>query len=315
MLKALYKCPQQELYTIARMGWRAFLLHLTAFELYKSKYTAAFAQARLDEIEAAADLPDDQARTADAEELRINMLQATKVCLSHFQTLKRYIADAYSTEVQKPHIEAAGQKYYEKASNNNWDSIRGLLTSGVNYVKQHQAALSNNDNMPNTFLTAFEDAKKTFVQLHDAFLTSEETAQVQTQDKLIANNEVYTKLRGMFLDGQEIFAADEAVKRKFVFAEGLYLVSGAGTAGVKGYVTDAETQQIIMDALVTIVFKNRSTQTDNEGRYEMLQVASGFYTLKFEKTGYQTLLIENHEIKTGTTSKVDVALQPIDNIA
>lgn len=315
MLRSAYPCPQQELYTIARAGWRSFLMYLTAFTLYKVKYTAAFAQARLDEIDAAADLPDDQARSADSEELRIKLQQAAKVCLNKFQTLKRYIADAYPPELQKPHTEAAGQKHYEKASNNNWDSVKGLVTSGINYLKQHQADLSNNDNMPNTFLAEFEDTKKAFAQLHDAFLTSEETAQIQTQTKIKANNEVYNKLMGMFLDGQEIFREDEAVKRKFIFADLLYLVGGAGTSGVKGYVTDAQTQQVINDVIVSIVFKDRSTQTDNEGRYQMLQIASGYYTLQFEKTGYQTLLIENHEVKTGITSQLDVTLQAINNTA
>ena len=67
MLNANYSCPQQELYTIARAGWLSYLVHQSNFELYKPKYTATFAQARLDEIETAAELPDDQARNADAE--------------------------------------------------------------------------------------------------------------------------------------------------------------------------------------------------------------------------------------------------------
>ena len=311
MLNANYSCPQQELYTIARAGWRSYLVHQSNFELYKPKYTAIFAQERLDEIETAAELPDDQARNANTEELRIRLTQAARVCLNLFQTLKRYIADAYPVEVQKPHIEAAGQKYYDKAKNDNWDSVRGLLTSGTTYLKQHALALSSNGNRPANFTTQFSDAKANFAQLHNSFLSSEEIARVQTQDKIKANNELYAKLMGMFLDGQEIFKDDEAVKRKFIFSEVLYLVGGAGTSGVKGYVTDAETTQAIMGVSITILNKNRNTLSDNEGRYEMLQIASGIYSLQFEKAGYETLLIQNHEIKIGTIGKVDVQLNKI----
>lgn len=314
MVRPVYPCPQQELYTIARTGWRSMLTYQSTFGLYKPKYTLVYAQERIDEVDAAADLPDDQARGSESEELRIQLLQSAKVCLNSFQTLKRYIADAYPPELHKPNNEAAGQKYYEKASNNNWDSVKGLVTSGYNYLKQHQTQLGSNDNMPSAFLTEFDNAKKAFTLLHDNFLTSEETAQIQTQTKVKANNQVYNKLMSMFLDGQEIFKDDEAVKRRFVFTDLLYLVGGAGTSGVKGYVTDAQTQQIIPNVSVSIVFKDRNAQTDNEGRYQMLQIASGFYTLQFEKTGYQTLLIENHEVKTGTTSQLDVTLQPINDI-
>lgn len=310
MEKAKYTSAQLELYTIARLGWNSCQQHLADFADFKARYTLTYITDRLDELTQAENLPDDQARGERAETLRIKLIEQARITLDLWQRLKRYIIDAFPESLHKPKLESAGQDHYLKASQNNWDSLNGLLISGNNFIANNAPDLSANDNMPLNFPLRFSTARTEFGVLHQQFLDAEEQAYIQTQTKINANNEVYAKLMNMFLDGQEIYKSDEAIRKQFTFSEILYLVSGAGTAGVKGYITDSNTAQPIADVTVTIIGKAKTYTSDNEGKYEILQLANGTYTIQYQKTGYETQTIQNHEIKTGTIGKLDIQLTP-----
>ena len=311
MTTANYNCNTQELYSAARLGWDSCSEQLTDFTAFKAKYTAAFITAQLAEIDIAANLPDDQARAAKAESERINLTQIADTCLANWQKLKRYIADAFSTEQQKPNIESAGSEYYEKAGNYNWDSLQGLLTAGQTYIAANLAALQANQNMPAAFATSFSTDKTAFDNLHQQFLQSEELSQQGTEAKIIANNKVYSNLISMFLDGQEIYKTNEVIKKQFVFDQVLNLVSGTGTAGIKGYITADKTNTPIQGAIVAIEQNGKSAKTDQDGKYQILQVAANSYNIKIGAEGYTSKLIENVVVKTGTVSTLSATLVPI----
>lgn len=311
MTPANYKCNTQELYSAARLGWDSCSEQLTEFTNFKAKYTAALIAAQLAAIDNAANLQDDQARSAKAESERISLTQIAETCLANWQKLKRYIADAFPAEQQKPNLEAAGYLYYDKAGNYNWDSIQGLLTSGQTYITANLAALQAGDNMPATFATKFQNDKTAFDTLHQQFLQSEEISQQDTETKTVANNLVYSNLMSMFLDGQEIFKTNEVIKKQFVFDQVLILISGTGTAGVKGTVTISGTSTPIANAKLELVENGKKTTSDLDGKYQILQVAADTYTLKVGAEGYQVKEIENVIIKVGTVITLNISLEPI----
>jgi hypothetical protein len=304
MIRPTYNCAQQELYTVCRVAYRSCSTQLADFSAFKGKYNAAYVTARLAEVEAAAKLPDDQARGEKSEVQRIQLLEKAATCTNLFQRLKRYIADAFPANLQKARTDSAGQQHYEKAANQNWDSVNALNTSASNFITDHLTELTANQNMPATFQATFATAKTAFETLHTQFLSEEGGNPTETQTKITANNDIHTKLMSMLLDGQEIFRNNEALQKQFIFSELLYLASGAGTAGIKGYITATATTFPIEGVLVSIAGTKKSTLTDSEGRYEILQVAAATYTIKYEKTGYTPIIVENHEVKVGTTSTV-----------
>ena len=311
MTTANYHCNTQELYSAARLGWDSCSEHLTDFTAFKAKYTADYITAKLAEIDTAANLPDDQARNAKAESERITLTQIADTCLANWQKLKRYIADAFPAEQQKPNLEAAGYQYYDKAGNYNWDSLQGLLTAGQTYITNNLAVLQANQNMPATFVSNFSSEKTAFDTLHQQFLQSEELSQQGTEAKIIANNTVYSNLMSMFLDGQEIYKTNEVIKKQFVFEQVLNLVSGTGTAGIKGYITIFGTNTPIQGAKIGIDKINKTTLSDQDGKYQILQVAADTYTIKIAAEEYTQELFENVVIKTGTVSMLSAALKPI----
>ena len=75
MIRPTYNCAQQELYTICRVAYRSCTTQLADFAAFKGRYTAAYITARLAEVEAAAKLPDDQARGEKSEVQRIQLLE------------------------------------------------------------------------------------------------------------------------------------------------------------------------------------------------------------------------------------------------
>ncbi len=53
---------------------------------------------------------------------------------------------------------------------------------------------------------------------------------------------------------------------------------------------------------------NYSTISNANGKYE-LRMASGTYDIQFEKEGFQTLVLQGREVKTGVISRYNAELQ------
>lgn len=310
-MKANYNCGQEELYTVARLAWRSCLDHLQDFSGFRARYTAQFVQSKLQEIEDAASLPNWMARNTAAESLRIGMVELLPKCLKLFNYLKRYIVSGYPPILQKTNMDSAGQAFYEKAAAFNWESVQGLLQNALNFVQANASELLLNDNMPPSYPTDLEDTRDIYQDLYQKFLSATEDAVIGTQAKITANNNLYAALSVMLGDGQVVFSDDAAVVRQFVFSTLLETSSGSSTAGLKGHITDSVTGRQIAGAKIELQYKDKSAVADNEGYYQINQVAAGWYTIIVAADGYQTFVKENHEVKTGTVSNVHIALDKL----
>jgi len=275
MAKANYNCSEQELYTICTTAWNSVTQHLLRFTGFKAKYTPVLVTARLAAITAASALPDEQQRNADYETVSIELRKKGRACCDKWQMLKRYIADAYPADLQKPMLEAAGANYYDKAGAGNWDSVKGLMTAASTFIATHQPELTAADNMPLTFLPEFNMLKTDFETMHQEFIQAEEESRVGQDTKVNANNAIFSDLMSMLLDGQEIFKNEEPLYKQFVFTELLYLASGTGTAGVRGTVTDSNTNANLPNVNVIVGNTTKTTTTAADGKYEITQLASG----------------------------------------
>ena len=310
MAKQNYNCTEQELYTICETGWNSVSQYLPRFTSFKAKYDAPFVTAKQAAILAARIMPDEQQRNAQYETANVNLKKQGRTCCDKWQMLKRYIADAFPADQQKPMLEAAGYNYYDKASNNNWDSVKGLMTSGSTFITATLTDLLANNNMPATFQGEFDTEKGKFETIHQEFIQAEEESRVGQDTKMNANNTIFADLMNMLLDGQEIFKNEEPLLKQFTFTELLYLASGTGTAGFKGRVTEIGTDIPIEGVNVAIKGSNKTAVTDIDGRYEITQLASGKYTIVFDKVGYESKVITDFVVKVGTVSNLNVELTP-----
>ncbi len=255
------------LYTVCRLAWQNCLNNIAVFTNRKPFYDAAYVATRITEIDAAEQLPDEQARGETSETLRLHLLDKARVCIEYWRILDRYISSAYPQQEWKPKREAAGSDLFEEANNNNWDKLRTMMSNAFAFINNNSMALSNGNNMPVTFLAEFDGVRVSFNTDHDAFLLAEEAAHTGTQTKQMANEDIYTKLKLMLNDGQIFFINDPAIKEQFVLTSLLDLVGtpGGGNTVLSGTVNTGQIVTIIDTANsewvagVTLRVKNTST--------------------------------------------------------
>ena len=99
----------------------------------------------------------------------------------------------------------------------------------------------------------------------------------------------------------------------WLVAATLLMVGGAAMAGngkLAGKVTDASGQPLIGANLATTVGATlRGTTTDEEGKYFILNVPPGIYTVTASYIGYQSLAVTEVEVSLDLTSDVDFKLK------
>ncbi|MBK7148054.1 MAG: carboxypeptidase regulatory-like domain-containing protein [Bacteroidetes bacterium] len=313
MSKNKYNFKQAELYTICRFILSALSVPevLARFAAFKGKYTMPWITARQLEVDQAEDAPAEQQRNAVHETLRIELLALVQNALNTFSALERYIAEVIPPELQKPAIEAAGGTFYAAASDSDFDACQQMLNAASIYATDNATTLEQaGQNMPAAFPAQVASLLATFEAKHSDFIASEGSAEVLTEQKIALNNGIYANIvQAVNADAQAIYTEDdeEAIRNQFVLEHQLYLVRGAGVAGMRFHVTDAATGLDVADVLITIPAKAVSLTTDAAGRALKLQLAEGEYEVKAIKAGYvewkQTIKIE-----TGTVKRVNIAL-------
>lgn len=306
-----YHCAQKDLYSVCRSGWTNYENHLADFTAHKALYDAAKKTAALAAITAAEDLPDEQARGASSELLRLEVVSTGNTVLSNFKKLKSYINSAYPKAQWKALYEAAGQTYYEAAANEDWESLRQIGISMGNFIDAHVVELTAGDNMPATFQTQSETDTTTFNTKYNDFKEAAETGEA-TAGKLTANNAIFDELTLMFADAQVIYEDDFDASQLFVFDRLLQQVNPSN-AGLQGQVFDGGTFTPLGDATVTMQKSGSSpvsTTTDQFGAFNITGIPAGDYTVTLTKSGYQTIN-DVVTIQTGTVSSKEYVMQPV----
>lgn len=226
-----YNCSQAELYAGLDIVWTSQAEHEAEFAAENTIYTPGLAATRKAAIQAARALPDGQARYADAESLRILLVEKHETAIAKWNSLDGYIRKAFTGANYKPRIEEAGKAYYEKAYVQNWEQVILLMQSGKNFIDTHNAALATSGGMPATFSADFENARTEFASTYDLFKDAQQDAQEETDAKITANNLIYADGRAMMEDGKHIFRKNASLRERFIWEKVLELVSTPGGGG------------------------------------------------------------------------------------
>ena len=84
----------------------------------------------------------------------------------------------------------------------------------------------------------------------------------------------------------------------------------AVTGKVAGMVTDGETGEPLVGAAVSLVGAHIGATTDNDGRYFIIGVDAGSYSVQAAMIGYQSLTKEGVRVNIDRTVAVDFAVAP-----
>jgi len=310
-----YKFKQSELYTIARLILSALTQSeiLARFAAFKGKYTAPWVADRLVQVEEAENEPDKDARSATHEIARSQLVVLLNSALLSFRALERYIIEVIPLAEQQPSIDAAGGTKYTDAAEEDFDAGKQMLNSAITYVTNNETVLLNGGlNMPAGFKAGLETLRTNYQAKHNQFLGAEVTAEIETEDKIELNNNVYEQIiTSINSDAQVIYSGEneQAIRQQFVLEHQLQLVRGAGVAGMRFHVTDSATT-LDVEAANILIKPSTELTTNNRGRALKLQLAAATYQVVISKTGYVpqelTLIVE-----TGKVKRVDVQLQPV----
>jgi hypothetical protein len=291
-VKREYPCSQKDLYSVLETAWTNYANKQADFSNHKGMYTLSYGTTAMAAVTAAKAMPDEQARSTEAEMLRTVVVGRGKTCLKNFQKLKSYIETAFpDREHWNIQFEGAGQSYYAGASNEEWESMEAMNQSGKNYIAANAALLAGvpaGSNMPATFAAAFTADADGFTTKYLEFKVAEETSE-DTAAKITANNEVYRKGMDMMRDGQVIYMDNLEVRKLFVFNTLLELINPPAN-GVKGSVKATVTNEPLAGAKVKTQKTGEvavETIADVEGKYSKM-LSAGEYTITANADGYET---------------------------
>lgn len=306
-----YACSQQALYAVCRSGWASCTTYLADFAAFSPSYTAPMIAGMIADIDAAEALGDEEQRTEDSRTLRVNLKNKAAEGMEMWQRLKRYITKAYPADQLEIKLDAAGQSHYAKASKDDWGAVSRLLADGNAFSAANSSELETGNNMPETFNAAFFTVKGDFDAYYASYITASQTDEVETQTKIEANNGIHASVMTMFLDGQQIFKKNEAVKKLFTFDQVLLTVSGPGNQGIKGDVTIQGTSNAVTAGEVSFTGpSNKTVEIDEDGHYECPQLAAGLYTMLVTAPGFSGVTFNDVEVETGIMKTIDVELTP-----
>jgi len=109
--------------------------------------------------------------------LRVELITQAETCRQNFQKLKSYIVTAYPNKaLHKAKFEAAGQLYYDGASNEDWESVSLLNQSGSNFIAANSAALLAGNNMPAGYQATYDADGTSFLLTYNNFKAAEQTS-------------------------------------------------------------------------------------------------------------------------------------------
>ncbi|MDB5234627.1 MAG: hypothetical protein JWR44_1620 [Hymenobacter sp.] len=303
MKKSGLPVSQGDLYLLLPLAWQAYTDHLPAFADYKSGYTAALATAQAQALTAAQALPDDTARSAQAEAVRAELMPQVGEYLAAWQRLDGYIEEGYPESYAAMRA-AAGHGSYEAAAHYDWASVGTLMGAAGTFGAANEAVLLAKGQMPATFLAALAAEATDVSTLLARYQQLKGTAQQGTTAQQTANRALYDDYQKMNRDAQRIFRHQPDTARLFQTEYLLGLVSGTRQAGVRGTLALADGTLL---AGIGVAAKGPKgtieTVSDADGRFA-LAVSAGEYTVVFSGAGYaqQELAVT---VEAGVKKRVD----------
>ena len=314
-LKPNYNCSQDVLYAACELVITSLNEELVSFTALKPKYNAALVTSLRAELLAARNIPALSQRQSEQEIARINLLAKLTLCLDKLNALRLYIRDAYTVSaIREVRMMEAGFGDYEKAAEANWEKLEAIMNNAKVFIGLHEAELLAGDNMPAGFKADFDALAATVNPEVVAMQNMRENNKQGTSEKILANNNLYTKVMAVCEDGAYIFRNDAAKASQFVWSSVSEIITPPGAAGLRGDVKDELTSEVIVGASVNVKRADSpmiTVVTDVDGKYLFGSLPSGDYEGKVTVEGYQSIGF-TVTISTGVVSNKNFVMKKVE---
>ncbi len=242
IIKAKYRCTQQELYAIGKLAIDNLEADLADFFAKNGMYVAAYVTMLRNLRQAAIDLPDEEQRNGVHQVLKGLLPALVEPIKDNFNDLKSGIRKAWPTENPTPRYEQAGLVNYTNIGTDNWEHVEGLCEKMDEFVTTNAAALitPGAGMMPAGFAAKVTSDWGAFTPVYDNFMSSRETG-TATAAKLTADNAFYDAMMLFMKDGVEsVYRKDAAKQDRYTFSVLKNMVSPPGSAGLDVTVINAD---------------------------------------------------------------------------
>ena len=134
---------------------------------------------------------------------------------------------------------------------------------------------------------------------------SKKARYIATGSRVRAYDELWKLTATIAKAGKLIFEDDAENQRNYILDDNTKKKTAKlsekdeATAVFQGVVSDAETEEVIEDAMVEIIETNLSTTTDEDGEFYMDEVVAGTYTIKITAVGYKDFQQIGLELASG----------------
>ncbi len=283
---AEYKCSQNDLYEVCRVGWSNFKKFETEFHNLKRYYTNAFADFALSQIEIAKAMPDATTYVDAREKNRIILEMKADVCKKNFGKLKLYINTAYPEEMTVMMHDEAGLRFYKEAVDQNWEAVNQMNICMKKFMAVHFQKIKLNTNVPLSFETYAENCINDFSLALEKY-RNEMKALVSNKMKIRANNHLYRKLSLMFIDAKKIFGRYPELMWLFDFDKIMQSINSPA-AKIRGLVTD-EMNTAINTAIIKIKYPDEPEiilVVDEDGSFDTGSIKGGNALITVEADGF-----------------------------
>lgn len=314
-LKPNYNCSQDVLYAACELVITSLNEELVSFTALKPKYNAALVTSLRADLLAARNIPALSQRQSEQEIARINLLAKLTLCLDKLNALRLYIRDAYTVAaIREVRMMEAGFGDYEKAADANWEKLEAIMNNAKVFIGLHEAELLASDNMPTGFKADFDALAATVNPEIVAMQNMRENNKQGTSEKILANNNMYTKVMAVCEDGAYIFRNDAAKASQFVWSSVTEIITPPGAAGLKGEIKDELTSEVIVGTSVNIKLADSpmvTVLTDVDGKYLFSSLPAGNYDGKVTMEGYQSIGF-TVTISTGVVSIKNFVMKKVE---
>ena len=179
-------------------------------------------------------------------------------------------------------LKQAGLAHFEKGSNYNYSEVSLLLSDGLTFLTENTETLQKG-GMPARFVEAYTTAKTDFDNQHVLYGAAKGNATDGTNNKIAANNTLFTSTKLMLADAVTIFAEQPAIQKQFTLAAIQRMVTTNGVSGIHFVVRDSETKKPLDTAAISIVGQQQPFTVNKRGVLDIkLPKATYYFTVTIQ---------------------------------
>lgn len=272
----------------------------TDFNDYNPKFDDDYKDEWDEQITAAEDAPTDEQIHDILQQKTAAVERAMKQCRDKFQDSKMFIEDAFP----------GNDPVWNEFGFDRYDSMRQSQAGFIQFMylfhkvaEKYKAELIGK-NYTQDKIDEIEALAETLKDANTEQEAYKGNIPVETQNRVNLLNACYGMTSEVGRAGKLIFRNNYAKYQRYLLTPSN---ESPDAFSIAGTVTDAATGSALADVAVSIESLGINTTTDNEGMYGFGALDNGIYNVKFEKAGYQAVILSVEVIDEGPAT-ADVAM-------